>query len=74
MRPTIRRFVDAVAQTLPIGEPIYEFGSYRVEGQEELADLRPLFPGKEYIGCDLRPGLGVDWFVSPMPVYELLQF
>jgi len=60
MRQNIRDFVDAVAQTLPIGEPIYEFGSFRVEGQEEIANLRPLFPGKEYVGCDLRPGPGVD--------------
>jgi len=60
MRPVIRHFVEIVASTLPIAEPIYEFGSYRVEGQEELADLRPLFPGKEYVGCDMRPGLGVD--------------
>ncbi len=44
----------------PITEPVYEIGSYRVEGQEEFADLRPFFPGKVYVGCDMRPGLGVD--------------
>ena len=60
MRPLIRQFVEVVASTLPIAEPVYEFGSYRVKGQEELADLRPLFPGKAYVGCDMRPGLGVD--------------
>ena len=60
MRQNIRDFVEAVAQTLPIGEPIYEFGSFRVKGQEEIANLRPLFPGKEYVGCDLRSGPGVD--------------
>ena len=60
MRPNIRQFVEVVSRTLPIAGPIYEFGSYRVKGQEELADLRPFFPGKEYVGCDMRPGLGVD--------------
>lgn len=41
-------------------EPIYEIGSYRVEGQEEFANLRPFFPGMVYVGCDMRQGLGVD--------------
>lgn len=45
---------------LPISEPVYEFGAFRVTGQEELADLRPLFAGKEYVGADMREGLGVD--------------
>ena len=60
MRPAVREFVRIVAATLPVYEPVYEFGSFRVEGQEELADLRPLFPGKSYIGCDMRAGPGVD--------------
>ncbi len=29
-------------------------------GQEGFADLRPLFPGKTYIGADVREGPGVD--------------
>ncbi len=29
-------------------------------GQEELANLRPIFPGKMFIGCDMRNGKGVD--------------
>ena len=45
---------------MPIVEPIVELGSRPAEGQEEIANLRPLFPGKEYIGCDLQPGTGVD--------------
>src|SRR5262249_39372777 len=27
---------------------------------EEIADLRPLFAGKDYTGLDVRPGPGVD--------------
>lgn len=60
MRPLVRQFVSMVSQTLPVIDPIYEFGSYQVAGQEEIADLRPLFPGKAYVGCDMRPGPGVD--------------
>lgn len=50
----------AVAETFDLPEPILEIGSYQVPGQESLADLRTLFPGKEYIGVDVRPGPGVD--------------
>lgn len=60
MRELIKQFVKIVAETLPISEPIFEFGSLQVPGQEEFADCRPLFPGKKYVGCDMREGLGVD--------------
>jgi SAM-dependent methyltransferase len=60
MRELIKEFALMVSTTLPIVEPIYEFGALQVEGQEGFADLRPLFPGKEYHGCDMRPGLGVN--------------
>ena len=56
MRESIKQFVKVVADKLPILEPIYEFGSLQVPGQESFADLRPFFPGKEYIGCDLKRG------------------
>jgi len=60
MRELIRQFVKICAETLPISEPIYEFGSLQVPGQEGFADLRPFFPGKKYIGADMRKGPGVD--------------
>ena len=40
--------------------PVWEVGSYRVEGQEEYGDLRGIFPGYEYVGCDMREGPLVD--------------
>lgn len=40
--------------------PLYEFGSFIVNGQEQVANLRDIFPSVEYIGCDARPGNGVD--------------
>ncbi len=60
MRQTIKDFISICSSTLPIEEPICEFGSLQVHGQEGFADLRPLFPGKEYIGADMREGPGVD--------------
>lgn len=60
MRPQIREFVQRVNDAVSLPQPIVEFGSYRCHNQETLADLRPLFPGVEYIGCDVRPGMGVD--------------
>jgi len=60
MLPQVRQFVKETAERLPMRGPVYEFGAYRVEGQETLADLRPFFPGVEYVGCDMRAGLGVD--------------
>ncbi len=60
MRKSVKDFVEICAETLPVAEPVYEFGSLQVKGQEGFADLRPLFKGKEYVGCDMRPGRGVD--------------
>jgi hypothetical protein len=60
MRPHLREFLELCARTLACSEPIVEIGAFQVSGQEAIADLRPLFPGKNYIGCDMRPGVGVD--------------
>jgi len=60
MRDNVRMFVQIAAEAFALRGPIYEFGSYLVEGQEEQADLRPLFAGQQYIGCDMRPGPGVN--------------
>lgn len=60
MQPNIKDFVSIVSKQLPIIEPIYEFGSFQVSEQIGLVDLRPLFPEKEYVGCDMRAGPGVD--------------
>ncbi len=60
MRDHTREFVRLIAETFECPGPIYEFGSFQVEGQEHYADLRSLFPGRKYVGCDMRPGPGVD--------------
>jgi SAM-dependent methyltransferase len=60
MRDHNKVFCRLVAEIFACPGPIYEFGSYQVEGQVEYADLRSFFPGREYVGCDMRPGPGVD--------------
>ena len=60
MNRDIRSFVDVVVETFELPEPIWEIGSYLVTGQEAIADLRPLFAGKEFCGLDMRAGPGVD--------------
>ena len=60
MRDHNKAFCRLVAETFDCPGPVYEFGSYQVEGQVDYADLRALFPGKAYVGCDMRPGPGVD--------------
>lgn len=59
LRNAVLDFVKICAQSLPIREPVYEFGSWQAPGQE-WGDLRPLFPGKRYVGADMRGGKGVD--------------
>lgn len=60
MRTTILTLVKALGQSVPLLEPIYEFGSYRVAAQRHRGSVRDCFPGKKFIGCDVRPGPGVD--------------
>ena len=60
MRKPIWNYVKLAIETLPIAEPVYEFGAYQVEAAPESCDLRPLLPGKQYVGCDMLAGPGVD--------------
>ena len=64
MRQLIKEWVSIAATSLPIVGPIYEFGSLQVLGQEGFADLRTLFPNKQYVGCDMREGPGVDKIID----------
>jgi SAM-dependent methyltransferase len=60
MRDHNKAFVQLIAETFDCPAPVYEFGSYQVEGQVEYADLRTMFKDKGYVGCDMRSGPGVD--------------
>ncbi len=52
--------IRAIAEAFPFRGPVHEIGSYQVEGQEKLIDLRSMFAGQEYLGVDFRAGPGVD--------------
>jgi SAM-dependent methyltransferase len=50
----------AGAEAFALPGPVLEIGSYQVPGQQDLINLRALFPGKAYQGVDVRSGPGVD--------------
>jgi SAM-dependent methyltransferase len=60
MNRFLRGVARAAIESFHLPDPILEIGSYKVEGQEDLIDLRGLFPGREYTGVDFREGPGVD--------------
>ena len=60
MRQSVRNFVEVVHAAVGLEGPFLEMGSLQLHGQEAMADLRPLFPEKEYVGGDMRMGRGVD--------------
>ena len=64
MRKPIREFVKICADNLPVKSPVYEFGALQVNEQETLENLRPLFGDIQYVGCDMRPGPGVDQILN----------
>ena len=47
MRDHNKAFCRLVAETFDCPGPVFEFGSYQVEGQDGYADLRALFPGQD---------------------------
>ena len=50
----------AVGEAFDLPGPVLEIGSFQVEGQEAIADLRAFFRARPYVGIDVRPGPGVD--------------
>lgn len=60
MNQFLRGVAQAASESFVLPEPIMELGSYQVDGQADLINLRSLFPGKAYQGVDFRDGPGVD--------------
>jgi hypothetical protein len=60
MRDDAKAFLDLCVRTFVPPGPVLEIGARQVPGQEGYADLRPLFPGRTYTGCDVVAGPGVD--------------
>lgn len=60
MRVTVLNLLERLSRGVEMPGPIYEFGAFRVPGQRHLPPVRSFFPGREFHGCDLQPGDGVD--------------
>ncbi len=60
MNDFIAGVMRAAAETFEFPQPILELGSFQVAGQEHIANLRALFPGRHYTGIDIRRGPGVN--------------
>jgi SAM-dependent methyltransferase len=60
MNRFLRGMAQASIESFTLPDPVLEIGSYKVEGQEDLIDLRGLFAGRDYTGVDFRAGPGVD--------------
>jgi SAM-dependent methyltransferase len=60
VRPTVLEFARDVAESFPVVSPLVEIGARAAEGQEGIADVRRVFGADVHIGCDIRPGPGVD--------------
>jgi hypothetical protein len=59
VRKNTRALIEIAARTIDLPQPVVEFGSFQVTGAP-IENLRPIFAGKQYVGCDVRPGPGVD--------------
>jgi SAM-dependent methyltransferase len=60
MRDDVKVFIDLCVRAFEPAGPVLEIGSRQTTGQEGYADLRTLFPGRAYVGCDVEAGPGVD--------------
>jgi len=60
MHRRVKHFIRNVSEMPNLPVPIYEFGSRRMVGQEESANVRHMFNSDSYVGADYIDGLGVD--------------
>jgi len=60
MRRAINTSIRLFSEIFNPRGPVAELGSYYSPGYENICDLRRYFKGREYIGCDIRRGYGVD--------------
>lgn len=60
MNRAVNTCVRLFAEAFEPSGPVLEIGSLYLPGFERVSDLRPYFAGREYVGCDIRRGLGVD--------------
>lgn len=60
MTKPLRSAIKIISEQIPKPKKVVEVGSRRAIGQEELANIRPLFKKSKFVGIDMEAGLGVD--------------
>ncbi|MCW2544973.1 MAG: Methyltransferase type 11 [Frankiales bacterium] len=60
MRSTLFSLISGLHAAVDLPEPVFEFGSRRVVGQEGLPPLASVLAPKTCWGVDMLPGWGVD--------------
>lgn len=60
MRRAIRTCITSFVEGCEPPGPVVEIGSHYMPGMDALCNLRPLFGNREFVGCDIRTGHGVD--------------
>lgn len=60
MTKELRKAIEIIISQMKALKRVLEVGSRAAINQEELSDLRSLFPHSEYIGVDMQKGPGVD--------------
>ena len=60
MRTILFDLMQEIGKGSDLLDPVYEFGAYRVPGQDARGYVRDCFPGKTFVASDARPGPGVD--------------
>jgi len=56
-----------------LGSTVIEIGSKPAVGQEQTANLRPIFEAERYVGVDIEAGPGVDVVSNGEFVYRLFK-
>lgn len=60
MNPFTLAVMKSAARAFSLPETVIEVGSKQYGDPSGWYDLRSLFPGKKYVGCDMSEGPGVD--------------
>ena len=71
----LKEFVRIISKTLKTSEPIYEFGSRQMKGQEVFADLRSIFANKKDTAKLKSPLVcGKFWTCTNLPAHLPVLF
>lgn len=64
MTKPLRAAIEIIAASIETPKKILEVGSRQAVNQNEIADLRPVFPKSKFVGLDMQEGPGVDIVAS----------